>query len=102
MDSWLYLWLFVWLSSPEDLLVVLLGSVQDSFYVDTFGFMTCCGNVPSLSDFFSSLLLIALRDYDPLKLRSLFPISDVTPFGLRIALWSWDYDPLICCLAAGS
>ena len=52
MDSWLYLWLFVWLSSPEDLFVVLLGSVQDSFYVDTFGFMTCCGNVPSLSDFF--------------------------------------------------
>ena len=28
--------------------------------------------------------------------------SDVTLFGLRIALWSWDYDPLICCLAAGS
>ena len=102
MDSWLYLWLFVWLSSPEDLFVVLLGSVQDSFYVDTFGFMTCCGNVPLLSDFLSSVLLIALRDYDPLKLRSLFPISDVTPFGLRIAMWSWDCDPLICCLAAGS
>ena len=81
---------------------MFLGSVQDSFYVDTFGFMTCCGNVPLLSDFLSSVLLIALRDYDPLKLRSLFSISDVTPFGLRIALWSWDYDPLICCLTAGS
>ena len=46
----------------------------------------------------SSVLLIALRDYDPPKLRSLFPISDVTPFGLRIALWSWDYDPLFVAL----
>ena len=76
MDSWLYLWLFVWLSPPVDLLVVFPGSVQDSFYVDTFGFMTCCGNVPLLSDFLSSVLLIALRDYDPLTLRTLLGNHD--------------------------
>ena len=27
-----------------------------------------------------------------------FPMSNVAPFGLSIALWSWDYDPLFVAL----